>query len=214
MYSGKLSYLVSEGTSKDPEKVNLEIPNEQEGCPQNSLSSLKSLEENVDASPVEISSSDENTNEQGPERLTLQNNATKQDSTPHGPAADLLVPLTEELPNTWVTIEGEFFGILGIMIPFLSRNFAADRSFPIGMGNMRLLWLDGTTTRLDAFSLFKSTDLSKGEKMNVIDVKAFRIVPETRPGIMTIDGEEMHYGPIQGQIHPKLARVLSRKRRM
>ena len=34
------------------------------------------------------------------------------------------------------------------------------------------------------------------------DVMAFRFEPHTAPGMLTIDGEEVYYGPLQCQIHP------------
>lgn len=44
----------------------------------------------------------------------------------------------------------------------------------------------------------------------MIQVKAFRIEPsEGITGHITVDGEQVDYGPIQGEIFPSLVNVMS-----
>lgn len=45
--------------------------------------------------------------------------------------------------------------------------------------------------------------------MELIPVRAFRIEPDMNErGCMTVDGEHVDYGPIQGEVFPGLARVM------
>lgn len=46
--------------------------------------------------------------------------------------------------------------------------------------------------------------------VDMIPVKAFRIEPEEGTvGNMTVDGEKVDYGPLQAEIFPSLANVMS-----
>ena len=137
-------------------------------------------------------------------------------SKPFGPPTDLLVPLEQPLPDTWVTNEADYLGIIPIMITHLSRSSFGDANFEIGSGKIRLMWIDGSISRSGALKLFSGTDTGKHVDMaevKVIDVRAFRIDPITPNGTITVDGEKVRYGPIQAQIHPHMATVMSRKRR-
>ena len=105
------------------------------------------------------------------------------------------------------------------MIPCVSSNFFGHPAFPIGTGKIRVVIVDGQISRLDMFSLLKkaSTSLREHLEMNGVsykDVKAFRLEPYTSPGTLIADGEKVYYGPLQCQIHPTLARVMCRKRRV
>jgi sphingosine kinase len=43
----------------------------------------------------------------------------------------------------------------------------------------------------------------------MIPVTAFRLVPETSGGHITVDGETVDYGPIQAEMMPSLVNVMS-----
>lgn len=43
----------------------------------------------------------------------------------------------------------------------------------------------------------------------MIPVRAFRIEPEGTNGHMTVDGEEVDYGPLQAEVFPSMANVMS-----
>jgi len=43
----------------------------------------------------------------------------------------------------------------------------------------------------------------------MIPVTAFRLVPETSGGHITVDGEDVDYGPIQAEMMPSLVNVMS-----
>jgi len=45
----------------------------------------------------------------------------------------------------------------------------------------------------------------------IVPVLAFRLEPDVSlpPGLLTVDGEQVDYGPIQAQVLPSMARVMS-----
>lgn len=47
-------------------------------------------------------------------------------------------------------------------------------------------------------------------RAEMIPVTAFRLEPVTPGGHMTVDGELVDYGPIQAELMPSLANILSR----
>jgi len=58
------------------------------------------------------------------------------------------------------------------------------------------------------------TRLETGQHLDVpgmehVLVKAFRIEPLSEKGIVTVDGEQVEYGPIQGEVIPGLSRVMA-----
>ena len=233
IYRGRLSYIASDSAIKGPQRIEYEIDTD----PLNSLEDTvcpvvpeeKCTSENVTGEngacmvekpceAIEVTSpGDKNTilNEQ-----SVQSQTTKQvigqTQPTNGPSTDLLVPLTENITDsTWTVAEDDYFGIAMIMVPFMGKDFYGDPTLQIGSGNIRLLTIDGKISRIGALGLMASVE--KGSHTNrddvcFIDVKAFRLEPITYPGIMTVDGERVSYGPIQGQVHPGLARVMSRKR--
>ena len=98
----------------------------------------------------------------------------------------------------------------------MAHNFFGDPTFAIGTGKIRLVIVNGQISRLGMFGLLTKTDTGEHVEMNGVlrkDAMAFRLEPLTSPGMLTIDGEEMYYGPLQCQIHPTLA-FMCRKRRV
>ena len=134
----------------------------------------------------------------------------------YGPKADLLPPLSEPVPGNWESLEREFIGIALLLIPHMARNFFGDPEVCIGTGKIRLVICGEQITRLGIFGLMTKSDVS-GQHLEIDgilrkDVTAFRLEPYTIPGMLTVDGEEVHYGPIQVQVHHALARIMCRKR--
>ena len=135
--------------------------------------------------------------------------------TQFGPKADFLSPLSAPIPENWKTFEREFLAVTFLMIPHMAHNFFGDPRFSIGSGKIRIVICDGQITRVGMFGLLTKADTGEHleiEGVHRIDTRAFRLEPVTSPGILTIDGEPVHYGPIQCQIQPSLARVMCRKR--
>ena len=133
------------------------------------------------------------------------------------PQTDLLVPLDQPVPGTWITKEDDYLTINPLLIPHLSSDFFGDPDVVMGSGAIRLTWVDGRTTRKGALSMMTAAESGRHVEMPEvfrIDVKAFRLEPApSPPGVLTVDGERVKYGPIQAQVHPRLARIMSRKRK-
>lgn len=142
---------------------------------------------------------------------------TEEDFSQFGPKANLLPSLSGPVPETWETIESDFMAVTLLMIPHMAHNVFGDPAFAIGTGKIRVVVVNDRVTRIGMFGLLTKADTGEHLDMNGVirkDVKAFRIEPQTSPGMLTVDGEEVYYGPLQCQIHPTLARVMSRKRRV
>lgn len=134
--------------------------------------------------------------------------------TSSGPTPTLLPEITQDIPDHWKVIEGEFLTISPLMIPHLSSNFFGDPKMSIGTGKIRLMYAR-KMSRLGMLSLLtkaeKGTHLDR-EEIEIVDAKAFRLVPQTDTGILTVDGEVVKYGPLQAQVHQHLARVFCSKK--
>ena len=160
------------------------------------------------AAPIQISSSSPVAVDQEPTPASLRSYASS------GPRPDLLPEITEDVPDNWKTIEGDFLTVSPLMIPHLSSNFFGDPSMSIGTGKIRIMYVR-RMSRLGLLSMLtkaeKGTHLERPE-VEIVDVKAFRLEPQTEEGIMTVDGEVVKYGPMQAQVHQHLARVFCCKR--
>lgn len=143
------------------------------------------------------------------------NNGPRKTPTPV-PAADLLVPLSEPVPDSWTSKEDDYLGVITYMIPMVASEFFAERDFVTGSGKIGLMWISGDISRRGAYSVVAQAGTGRHVEMEevfTIGVKAFRLEPLSPPGMMTVDGEQVKYGAIQAQIHPGLARVMTRRRR-
>ena len=211
IYSAKLSYLPAEGAGKEPEQVPIETqdPNAL-GVETTSKSSSEGSEE----------AKENSSGESPPMRHATQPALTTRpgESGPPSnlPPTDLLVPLDQTLPDTWVTKEDRFLCINPMMVAYMSSDFFGDREIVMGTGNIRLMWVDGNITRKCVYNVMTSAGTGKHTEMDEVyrvDVKAFRLEPLSPPGLMTVDGEVVHYGTMQAQVHPQMARVMSRRRK-
>ena len=126
--------------------------------------------------------------------------APREISKQFGPKADLLSPLSEPVPDNWETLEREFMGVTPLMIPHMAHNFFGDPEISIGEGKIRIVICDGNIKRLDMLGMLTKADTGGHIEIDGVlrrDVRAFRLEPFTSPGMLTIDGEEVYYGPIQ-----------------
>ena len=172
---------------------------------------------NIHVETQTTNSQSEQSAESAPSAQDSQQQTQQHNVSQFGPKADLLPPLSGPVPENWETIEREFMAVTFLMIPHMANNFFGDPSFSIGTGKIRVVICGGEITRLGMFGLLTKADTGEHLEIEGVlrnDVRAFRLEPHTAPGMLTIDGEEVYYGPLQCQIHPTLARVMSRKRRL
>lgn len=215
IYRAKLSYVLAEGADKEPEEVPIETqdPNALE-------TASKSSSEDSEGAPKEKSSSESpplrHPAKSGEQVQEAVGDAVHPSPPTNLPQTDLLVPLDQPLPDTWVTKEDNFLCITPLLVPYMSSDFFGDREMGIGTGNIRLMWVDGNISRWGVFNVMTSAETGKHTELGEvyrIDAKAFRLEPLSPPGLMTVDGEVVTYGTMQAQVHPHLARVISRRRK-
>ncbi|KAM9298802.1 sphingosine kinase 2 [Gastrophryne carolinensis] len=132
----------------------------------------------------------------------------------NGPRDDLLPSLSEPLPMSWVTVEGEFVLVLGIYQTHLGADlFTAPFSY-FDDGLIHLFFVKAGISRTALVRLFLA--MEKGTHVGMecphlvhVPVRAFRLEPLTRKGIITVDGEQVEYGPIQAQVHGGLGNIIT-----
>ncbi|NWZ60940.1 SPHK1 kinase, partial [Haliaeetus albicilla] len=128
-------------------------------------------------------------------------------SPPGGPVDDLLVPLGQPVPPSWVTLEGDFILVLAIYQSHLGAELvAAPRARPDD-GLIHLCYVRAGVSRgalLRALLAMTrgggggGTDAAAGPPLSRVPARAFRLEPLTPRGVLTVDGERVEYGPLQG----------------
>ena len=83
---------------------------------------------------------------------------------------------------------------------------------------MHLIMLHHHSTRAQILKLFMQLAEGKANyednpAVEVVPITAFRLEPLTEKGVIAVDGEVVDYGPIQGQILPKIANVMGIEKR-
>ncbi|XP_053546624.1 sphingosine kinase 2 [Bombina bombina] len=151
---------------------------------------------------------------------TLSND--KKYHTPHsvnGPKDDLVPPLEQPLPKSWITVEDDFILVLAIYQSHLGADlFTAPFSY-FDDGLIHLFFVKAGISRAALVRLFLA--MEKGTHFEMacphlvhVPVQAFRLEPLTRKGVLTVDGERVEYGPIQAQIHPGLSNLITGSQRV
>lgn len=132
----------------------------------------------------------------------------------NGPEDDLLPPLNEPVPKSWVTVEEDFVLVLGIYQSHLGADLFTAPFSCFDDGLIHLFFVKAGISRTALVRLFLA--MEKGTHIGLecpylvhVPVRAFRLEPLTRKGILTVDGERVEYGPIQAQIHHGLSNIIS-----
>lgn len=130
-----------------------------------------------------------------------------------GPASDIPA-LTSEVSSTWKTEEGDFIMVHAAY----QSHLGSDCHFaPTATPNDGIIWLliiRGGVSRSQLLGfllgLSSGTHLPADENqyIQLIPVTAFRIEPLGNEGNITVDGEKVAYGPIQGEIFPGIVKVM------
>jgi len=171
-------------------------------------------------------------NESTNEPVSLEHSATTEDtshsadqsqtpksiSSTNGPATPFINNnLSDPVPNNWVVIEDDFINVNLATIPHMAHEVFTTKQAHVGCGTIYLIYAEANITgRLDLFKMIDK--MAKGSHtemsmIHVVEAKAFRIEPTDGPGMMTLDGEEVPYGPLQAQVHPQMGRVLGRRQK-
>ncbi len=137
----------------------------------------------------------------------------------YGPETNLLSPLSNPVPLNWKTIEQSFFTVTAQSAPQISSDMMfGDGNSLLGAHKFSIVYINTSVSRVNLGILFqKAVDGNHLDidGCNLVYAKAYRLEPETPGGLLTVDGEIVHYGPIQAQLHPGLGRIIamSKKKR-
>ncbi|XP_013888811.1 sphingosine kinase 1 [Austrofundulus limnaeus] len=130
--------------------------------------------------------------------------------------ADLLLPgLDQRVPESWTVVkEEDFVLVLAIYQSHLAEDLWAVPGAAADDGLIHLLYVTAGISRPALLRLFlameKGAHLACGCPHLVYEkVRALRLEPASPQGVITVDGEVVEYGPVQAQVHPGLARLIS-----
>ncbi|XP_030053628.1 sphingosine kinase 2 [Microcaecilia unicolor] len=132
----------------------------------------------------------------------------------YGPPDDLLVPLDEPVPQDWVTLEGDFVLVLAVYQTHLGADLFVAPFTSFGEGLIHLFFVKAGISRAALIRLFLAMERGSHFELEYphfthLPVRAFRLEPLTHKGILTVDGERVEYGPIQGQIHRRMCNLIT-----
>lgn len=153
-----------------------------------------------------ILSDESATADQNPSGVNLAIDAQKVETS-------LLVPLKDPVPATWTTIEDDFVVLCALYQTHIAQDLVAAANSKLDDGLIHLIFMRGNASRVRLIKLFNA--MHSGEpfpddpQIDSIKVHAFRLEPLTPNGTLTVDGEIVSYGPIQAQVLPSLARVMT-----
>ncbi|XP_051569405.1 sphingosine kinase 2-like isoform X2 [Myxocyprinus asiaticus] len=127
----------------------------------------------------------------------------------------LLVPLDQPVPQEWTVVkEQEFVLVLAMFQSYLGEDLQSAPDARADDGLIHLFYVTAGISRPTLLRLFRAmqsgTHLDYGCPHLVYRrARALRLEPLTRPGVMTVDGEEVEYGPVQAQVHRGVASLIA-----
>lgn len=136
----------------------------------------------------------------------------------YGPAAKIPSLITP-VPDSWTIETGQFLMVHAVSQTHISSDCFFAPSSALNDGVIWLCIIRGGASRKELLKFFLG--MSSGthlptvpsEYISMIPVMAFRIDPiidssEEKYGHLTVDGEKVEYGPIQGEVFPSIAKVM------
>lgn len=142
--------------------------------------------------------------------LFLSENESKDDRLPD----NFLSPIGDPVPTDW-TIEKDqdFVLVLATCHSHLAEELMVSPDARPDDGYLHLLYITAGISRPALLRLFlameKGTHLTcECPHLMYRRVRALRLEPITKPGVITVDGEQVAYGPIQAQVHKGCARII------
>ncbi|EDV29279.1 Sphingosine kinase 1 [Trichoplax sp. H2] len=111
--------------------------------------------------------------------------------------------LDKPLPNQWKVIDQDFITVVIGNLPYLSTDFLFAPPSRLDDGKAYIVAVSDKVNRKGLTKILLSTkngQYIESPDVQLIPCKAFRLVPETEGGYLTVDGEVVDYGPIQGTV--------------
>lgn len=142
------------------------------------------------------------------QRLSQQNTYQTYGPSPNAPS------LMSPIPDTWVTEEGDYVMVHAAYQSHLGTDIFFAPSAKLSDGTIWLVVIRGGVSRSQLFNFL--INMSSGthlpskshEYIKIIPCTAFRIEPSGNEGILTVDGERVDYGAIQGEVFPNLVNCM------
>ncbi len=129
----------------------------------------------------------------------------------HGPVDTLVPEFEDPVPEDWVVSEGEFVTVIIMLISHLGSNLLTCPDLKLGDGRMELLFAKKGTSRkamIDILRKMETGDHVSVKDLKIHRIKAFRLELGTeKEGYLALDGENIDYRSVQGQVHKGLGRV-------
>ncbi|KAL9540832.1 hypothetical protein MBANPS3_009463 [Mucor bainieri] len=145
----------------------------------------------------------------------LKSSEWKSPAVGDGAVLDTIPPLSEPVPESWTTINGDVSIFLASNVPLLNRGMLSHPCVSANDGYIDLMLVRGGKGIGKQLSMFTSVDTGKHLDMDVVEyykVKAFRLKPIVKPGknaYIAIDGEHASAKQFQVEVHQALGSVLS-----
>ncbi|TDH02728.1 hypothetical protein EPR50_G00155570 [Perca flavescens] len=146
--------------------------------------------------------------------ITTNRPETQSDGKTRAPVDSQLPGLDQPVPESWTVVKEEgFVLVLAIYQSHLAEDLWTVPSAMADDGVIHLIYVTAGISRPALLRLFlameKGGHLECGCPHLVYEkVKALRLEPISPQGMITVDGEIVEYGPVQAQIHPRLARLI------
>lgn len=126
-----------------------------------------------------------------------------------------LPPLSSAVPTDWVTVEADFVLVIAVYLTHIAKDMIVAPSSRLNDGVIYLMLVRAPVSRTRLIRLYSA--MQDGTAVNdptaeVLRVRACRLEPMSgghRQGVLMVDGEQVDYGPIQAQVMPSMARVMT-----
>jgi len=131
--------------------------------------------------------------------------------TPGGTALTDLPPLSSPVPPDWVTLEDDFVLVIALGISHVGQGVIVAPRSKLADGVINLAMVRAPISRVRLIKLYLAMqDGGEDPDLEVVRVTGFRLEPlDQQEGSLTVDGELVDYGSVQGQVVPSVARVMS-----
>lgn len=127
--------------------------------------------------------------------------------------AQAIPELGEAIPSNWVTIDGEFILVYSAQQTHLSSDCLFAPKAKLDDGVIWLLFIKGSASRAQILQFLIALDTGTHVNLpflTMVPVRAFRLEPTDNQGRLTVDGELIECSPLQAEMVPGIARVMTR----
>ena len=130
------------------------------------------------------------------------------------PSVKYLTPLNQPVPSNWMVIEETFVLVLIVQKPLIAQDFIAWPDCKLENKEMLLIFVKAGITKFQLMKLFLESETGNylnHELVESVRVKAFRIEPLQENSYIMVDGENVPYGPIQGEILDPMLNCIAKR---